>query len=963
MRKILTILSLLAVLGNQQTIAQTNTDEKDIKNRLENYFKDYKAPGAQVSKNAHLKDLLIDDEEETITVTANDAFAEQTFTTDLVERIYQQIKEILPKPYDEYFLTVNTHNYELKELVPNRLRKHKDKERMWGDIDYKGEPWVKNISLPYEITEGLQGRHLSLWASHGRYFDKKKLQWEWQRPKLFATTEDLFTQTIVVPYLIPMLENAGAIVFTPRERAWQKEEIIIDNDGSKRNYLEATSHGKWTNTPRVGFAYHDSAYVDNENPFEAGTARMVKTTNNKSRYSLASYQPDFPKEGRYAVYVSYQTLDNSIDNAEYTVWHKGERTVFHVNQKMGGGTWVYLGTFAFDQGYSEFNRVTITNQSNQSGVVTTDAVRFGGGMGNIKRGESVSGMPRAVEGARYYAQWAGMPYSVYSSREGTDDYADDINVRSNMTNYLAGGSPFLPDTTGLCVPIELSLAIHSDAGYAKDGTGLIGTLAVATTNYNDGKLPTGLSRLASRDLADALLTNVTTELQNKYGRWNKRDLFDRNYSETRVPAIPSVIIETMSHQNFPDMRYGQDPNFRFTLARIIYKTLLRYVAQQHDLSVVVTPLAPDNFHMEMMKNKVRLSWEAVKDPQEPSANPSGYIVYTSVGGADFDNGTFVRDQNYETELQADILYHFKVTAANKGGQSFPTEVLSAYYHPDAKKTVMIVNGFHRLSSPAIRNDGMEQGFDLDDDPGVTYGTTAGWLGRQRNFDRNKMGIASENGMGWSSSELAGKFIAGNDFNYVSCHAKAIASALEYNIVSASSKALETGKVRLKDYALVDLILGLERSDRHSLVYYKTFTPALRSALQNYTRRGGALLVSGAYIGTDIAGSEDEKFVSQTLKCTFGGRNTSSSDTVEGMGTQIPYYNTLNEEHYAATATDVLNPVQPAYAVMRYADGQDAAVAYKGKDYRSFTMGFPFECIKSEQKQGSIMRGILNYLLK
>ena len=963
MRKILTILSLLAVLGNQQTIAQTNTDEKDIKNRLENYFKDYKAPGAQVSKNAHLKDLLIDDEEETITVTANDAFAEQTFTTDLVERIYQQIKEILPKPYDEYFLTVNTHNYELKELVPNRLRKHKDKERMWGDIDYKGEPWVKNISLPYEITEGLQGRHLSLWASHGRYFDKKKLQWEWQRPKLFATTEDLFTQTIVVPYLIPMLENAGAIVFTPRERAWQKEEIIIDNDGSKRNYLEATSHGKWTNTPRVGFAYHDSAYVDNENPFEAGTARMVKTTNNKSRYSLASYQPDFPKEGRYAVYVSYQTLDNSIDNAEYTVWHKGERTVFHVNQKMGGGTWVYLGTFAFDQGYSEFNRVTITNQSNQSGVVTTDAVRFGGGMGNIKRGESVSGMPRAVEGARYYAQWAGMPYSVYSSREGTDDYADDINVRSNMTNYLAGGSPFLPDTTGLCVPIELSLAIHSDAGYAKDGTGLIGTLAVATTNYNNGKLPTGLSRLASRDLADALLTNVTTELQNKYGRWNKRDLFDRNYSETRVPAIPSVIIETMSHQNFPDMRYGQDPNFRFTLARIIYKTLLRYVAQQHDLSVVVTPLAPDNFHMEMMKNKVRLSWEAVKDPQEPSANPSGYIVYTSVGGADFDNGTFVRDQNYETELQADILYHFKVTAANKGGQSFPTEVLSAYYHPDAKKTVMIVNGFHRLSSPAIRNDGMEQGFDLDDDPGVTYGTTAGWLGRQRNFDRNKMGIASENGMGWSSSELAGKFIAGNDFNYVSCHAKAIASALEYNIVSASSKALETGKVRLKDYALVDLILGLERSDRHSLVYYKTFTPALRSALQNYTRRGGALLVSGAYIGTDIAGSEDEKFVSQTLKCTFGGRNTSSSDTVEGMGTQIPYYNTLNEEHYAATATDVLNPVQPAYAVMRYADGQDAAVAYKGKDYRSFTMGFPFECIKSEQKQGSIMRGILNYLLK
>lgn len=90
---------------------------------------------------------------------------------------------------------------------------------MWGTTDYQGEPWVKNMDVPHDITEGLQGRHLSLWASHGRYYDVKNGVWKWQRPKLFGTTEDLFTQTIVVPYLIPMLENAGAVVFTPRERA------------------------------------------------------------------------------------------------------------------------------------------------------------------------------------------------------------------------------------------------------------------------------------------------------------------------------------------------------------------------------------------------------------------------------------------------------------------------------------------------------------------------------------------------------------------------------------------------------------------------------------------------------------------------------------------------------------------------------------------------------------------------
>ena len=926
---------MTAVLCGGQTWAQ-NSNTSAIKDKLENYFKNYKPQGAQFSRTAHVSDLEIDDENKTLTVKANDAFAEQSFTPQVVEDIYTKIKEVLPSPYDDYFLQVKTHNYEIQELIPNRLKKHKDKTRMWG-TDYQGEPWVKNMDIPHDITEGLQGRHLSLWASHGRYYDVKNGIWKWQRPKLFGTTEDLFTQTIVVPYLIPMLENAGAVVFTPRERAWQKEEVIVDNDGSKRNYIEATSHGKWKDAPLAGFAYHDTAYVDNENPFEAGTARMVKTTNSKSRYSLASYQPDFPKSGRYAVYVSYQTVDNSIDNAEYTVWHKGERTVFHVNQRMGGGTWVYLGTFEFDKGYSEFNRVTLTNQSNQSGVVTTDAVRFGGGMGNIRRGETVSGLPRAIEGARYYAQWAGMPYSVYSGRMGTDDYADDINVRSNMTNYLAGGSPFVPDTTGLRVPIELSLAVHSDAGIAKEENGIIGTLSIFTSNFNEGKLNAGISRLASRDFADALLTNISTGLQYQYGRWNRRELYDRNYSETRLPAVPSAILETLSHQNFNDMRYGHDPHFKFTLARIIYKTILRYVNEQHNRSCVVAPLAPENFYIELSKNKARLHWEEVTDLQEPSAEATGYIVYTSQGGADFDNGTYVKGKSHELELEPDMLYHFKVVAVNKGGRSFPSETLSAYYHPGAKKTVMIVNNFHRLSSPAIRTIGDEKEFDINDDPGITYGTTAGWAGLS--------------------------FVAGNEFNYVTTHAKAIASAQEYNIVSASDKVIEDGKVKLKNYPLVDLVLGLERNDGHSLVYYKTFTKSMRKTLTDYTRRGGALLVSGAYIGTDIMGTEEERFVSEILKCTYGGQYRAENNQVNGLGTVIPYYNMLNEEHYAATSADILRPAAPAFTVMQYADGQDAAVAYKGRDYRSFTMGFPFECIMDEQKQGAIMRGILNFLLK
>ena len=75
------------------------------------------------------------------------------------------------------------------------------------------------------------------------------------------------------------------------------------------------------------------------------------------------------------------------------------------------------------------------------------------------------------------------------------------------------------------------------------------------------------------------------------------------------------------------------------------------------------------------------------------------------------------------------------------------------------------------------------------------------------------------------------------------------------------------------------------------------------------------------------------------------------------------WRTINETHYAATAPDILSPLSTSYCVMRYADGRNAAVAYSGRDYRCFTMGFPLECIKDSRTRGAIMRGILSYLLK
>lgn len=838
----------------------------------------------------------------------------------------------------------------------------------WGDIDYRGNAWVTNMSRPQVPKRGLEGRHISLWASHGRYYDNDKGRWKWQRPALFCTTEDLFTQTIVVPFLMPMLENAGAVVFSPRERSWQRREVIIDNDMPRfgTRYIEVNNGKDWNTLDTVkGFALHDGSYADGENPFVAGTVRYAKATKKKN-CSLISYQPALPEAGRYAVYVSYATVDKSVAEAEYTVIHQGVETTFRVNQKMGGSTWVYLGSFDFDAGSSQNNRVVLTNHSKQrKGIVTADAVRFGGGMGNIVRGGRVSGMPRCLEGARYSAQWAGAPYSVYSSKNGENDYGDDINVRSLMTNWLGGGSPFMPGLEGKKVPIELSLAVHSDAGYTPDHKQITGSLAICTTDFNDGRLNSGISRQVSRDFASMLLNNVDADMRHAFGRWNKRYLWDRNYSETRLPEVPSAIIETLSHQNFPDMRLAQDPAFKFTMARSLYKTILRFINAEHGKKSVVQPLPPQHFRVELTgKGKARLAWDATPDNNEPTAKPNSYNIYIGIGANGFDNGTSTRGNDFEVDLLPNTVYRFRVTACNDGGESFPSETLAAYYNPIATKTVLVVNGFTRLSSPAVVDTPTEEGFDLDTDMGVQYGLYAGWNGRQTAFNKARTGIESSDGLGYGGEEMAGQLFAGNDFNYSVDHTEAIASSGKYSVVSCSKSAFELGRETPADFAAIDLILGLEKNDGHSLRPAKTFSLKMQQLLTNYAMAGGAILASGAYIGSDMTAESERQFMQNIFGLTFTPNDTLTTEPlVKGLGMDFAIYRALNERHYGAQQVDVIQPAEGAICAMQYADGNSAAVGFKSAKHSSFAMGFPLECIINKQDRNKIMRGILAYLLQ
>ena len=845
------------------------------------------------------------------------------------------------------------------------------------DLDYQGQPLTTNVSKPYRITAGLEGRHLSVWASHGLYYEAKRNSWQWQRPPLFGTNEDLFTPTIVLPYLIPMLEKSGAIVLSTRERDLQAEEVIVDND-AKNNHLYEEKNGlhHWRNTSSSGFANPRASYVDGENPFTMGTARMARTVKREDKRSEIAFIPQIKNDGEKAVYVCYQTLPESTDNALYTVYHKRQATTFSVNQRMGGGTWVYLGTFDFGEGCSKNNCVVLNNVCSKDGVVTADAVRFGGGMGNIRRGECVSGMPRALEGARYATQWYGAPQEVYSSKEGRDDYGDDVNARALISNWWAGGSAFLPTKSGLGIPIELCLGIHSDAGADKRSKNIVGSLAICTSYFNDGRLATGVTRNLSVSFAESLLETIHHDLNRKFGRWEVRELIDKNYSETRMPEIPSAILETLSHQNFPDMRLGHDPNFKFALARAVYKSILRFMCNQHGTTAIVTPLAPSYFHINYLYNgQIKLGWRETNDELEPTAKPTGYILYTAVDSAGFDNGRLVKQNEIELTLRPHSTYRFKVAAVNEGGESFTTETLSAYYQPEATNTILVVDGFDRLSSPAVIDTQQLQGFDLNEDLGVSLGTQAAWIGHQQNFNKWAAGVDGWQGLGYSDTSMQGQLVAGNNQNTVQTHVEDIAATRKYNVVSTSMKAVEKGLCNLSRYQCVDIALGLQRNDGHSLVNYKTFTPIAQKLIREYANKNGRLIVSGAYVGTDMRDSLEQVFLSDVFKASFNGAVktdtllvairplTSDTDSIARDSVVALLYKSPNAVHYAPTKVDVLTPLDGATTGYRYTGWWSASVAYVAGNRRSHIFGFPLECIKDSEDRRRIMSEAIDMMMK
>ena len=104
----------------------------------------------------------------TIELFANKNAADYPFRVDNVDAIYKGVKELLPAEYSNLKLKVYANGKAIEELIPINLRgKKPNKKELFAPKT--GKQLVTNIDALYTPTNGLTGRHLAMWQSHGWY--------------------------------------------------------------------------------------------------------------------------------------------------------------------------------------------------------------------------------------------------------------------------------------------------------------------------------------------------------------------------------------------------------------------------------------------------------------------------------------------------------------------------------------------------------------------------------------------------------------------------------------------------------------------------------------------------------------------------------------------------------------------------------------------------------------------------
>ena len=406
--------------------------------------------------------------------------------------------------------------------------------------------------------------------------------------------------------------------------------------------------------------------------------------------------------------------------------------------------------------------------------------------------------------------------------------------------------------------------------------------------------------------------------------------------------------------------------------------MLRFIATQFNHDYVIQPLPVT--HLQTLfsgEREITIKWQPTNDPLEKTAAAENYIVYTRLENNNFDNGVLVNDTEIRLfDLEPGIIYSYKVTAVNRGGESFPSEILSVCWQNE-ESPVLIINGFDRISGPATIETDQFSGFANFWDQGVPDKYDLGYTGTQFNFNpESKWTDDDAPGFGASYGNYETKILPGNTFDFPYVHGKSLRAAGR-SFVSVSDEVIMERSVDITGFKTVDLILGEEKETARPKPtgdkQFKVFPGALKRELGRFCRSGGNLFLSGAYIATDLfenktADNPDAKFGRDTLKYFLRTNHAAATGAVFSVdssffSTRYSFeFNTgYHPEIYITEAPDAIEPADStAKTILRYSENNiSAAVAHKG-DYNVIAFGFPFETILNQGNRDEVMKAVLNY---
>ena len=741
-------------------------------------------------------------------------------------------------------------------------------------------------SAPNRVQAGgLAGKSVYLSAGHGWYFHPD-LGWKTQRGAYNGIIEDHNNAESVNQYLIAYLRQAGADVFPARDPAMVQAELIVDNGAG---YSES------------GGLFLSGIYTRSY----GGSYRFVLSVASGTATAASTWSAPVSVSGWYPVYAWYVSAVTNVPDARYRITHAGGSSDVIINQRTHGYTWRYLGTFYFRAGSTA--TVTLSNASSVVGMaVVADAIRLGGGIGNIDRGAGPSQKPRWEEASRYWTMQLGAPASVYDSRPGelwcdstAPDACDDINARPRYADWENIG-------TG---DDAVFVSWHSNGG----GGNARGTVSYVYNNDPNPPYNEWLRVPGALELQSAVHNRVIQAIRAGWDpTWYDFGKWQGNLGEVReTRSVPAMLIEMAFHDNITDAAQLREPRFAQLLARAVYQGIVNYYSQKDGVTARYLPEPPERLMVRNVGNRaLSVSWQAPATfAFGTSTDPAqSYRVYLSSDGFAWDNGRVVSGTSVTLNGFAwgQVVYA-RVTAVNAGGESFPTPVLAA--RVGTAPRVLIVHGFDSLDASMRLLEGAATRMILD-----------------------RM----------------------NRGNYIVQHAAVITEPFD----SAVRQAVNADAITLAGYRLVDWYAGAQSTGDGVL------TAAERQALRQFVAGAGrVLLVSGSNVAAHL-GSADAAFLAEVLGATYVGDGSASyqaSAVSPGLfsGLAALGIDDGTQGAYNAWSNDVVQPATGASSVLSYGSGGVAGVSKPhASGALSVYLAFPLETVYSSPARQSVMARVL-----